>query len=308
LSMHDDLIAEKDVLGLTSYYSILYEINRVMNIISSSDDILESKGLLMLLTRYFKLLGDTGSELTYGANAEFINDEQTQVTIFLKVCNGEEGQFLLAEEAENLLYSIDNIIEKRLPDVKNYYCWGNTIVNLDAAEQVQQDQLQSALLSMILVFLVSTIFFRSFRYGAFSLIPLVTAISFNYIVMSLFHIPLDLTTVLVSNVAIGVGVDDAIHFLLQYKKQYKLLNGDRNAAVQCTYLITGRPIILTTISIVAGFLVLCAGSFKPVVFFGVLVSFSLFAAMFSTLIFLPSLILVFDKLIKRKSKKEFLSK
>ncbi len=118
--------------------------------------------------------------------------------------------------------------------------------------------------------------------------------------MVILKIPLDITTMMVSSVAIGVGVDDAIHYLLQFKRQM-LMGGSIKDVLHSCGRISGRPIALTTASIVCGLMVLTLASFKGIAYFGALVSFTLTFTMIGTLIILPSIlsILVKMKLIKR---------
>ena len=106
---------------------------------------------------------------------------------------------------------------------------------------------------------------------------------------------------LVSCVTIGVGVDNAIHFLIQYRKQLKAFPDDLSKVISFTLRITGRPILLTTVSIVGGLLILTLASFRPIIYFGLLVSFSLFATAIGTLIILPAILtLMHDLLAKNK--------
>jgi len=294
--LQDAISQDVNVLNLTSYYTLLTQINGVM---TGQEEFPKKKGLILLFSRYFKLLGDSGKDLTFGAQADFVNDDYSQITIFIKGYDGEAGKILVSDKAGVFIDSMEALVNEFVSEIDEVYLWGNIVINYDGAVQIQQDQLFSAFLSMVLIFIVSSIFFRSIRLGSFSIIPLIFAIAFNYIVMVIFKIPLDVTTVLVSNVAIGVGVDDAIHFLLQYQKQFVIAKQDCRTAVRNTFQITGRPIVLTTISIVSGFIILCFASFKPIVFFGILVSISLFAAMFSTLVFLPAFIIVVNKVSSR---------
>ncbi len=106
---------------------------------------------------------------------------------------------------------------------------------------------------------------------------------------------------MVTGVAIGVGVDDAIHYLLQFRKQLPLGGTMEDVLIRCGR-ISGRPIALTTISIVGGLSVLTLASFKGIMYFGVLVSLTLTFAMVGTLIILPAIltILVRLKIIKRE--------
>jgi predicted RND superfamily exporter protein len=95
---------------------------------------------------------------------------------------------------------------------------------------------------------------------------------------------------MVSSVAVGMGVDDAIHFILSYRRRRALVPGDARRAVAVTLVATGRPIFLTSLSIVAGLAVLALASFRPIVYFGVLVVFTLAATCASTLVVLPALL------------------
>jgi hypothetical protein len=143
-----------------------------------------------------------------------------------------------------------------------------------------------------LVLGITTVAFRSVRFGFLATVPLFMGIMLNFVFMGILGIPLDLTTIMVSAVAIGVGVDDAIHFLLYYRKHLKEHGGDRQKAVKQTLAVTGRPILLTTMSIVGGLLVLSLASFRPIVYFGILVVVTLSAACASTLIVLPAILSV----------------
>jgi predicted RND superfamily exporter protein len=91
-----------------------------------------------------------------------------------------------------------------------------------------------------------------------------------------------------------VGVDDAIHFLIQFRKQWEKERAketqDIRAAVTTTMNITGRPIVLTTLAIDGGMLILGFGLFKPIVYFGLLVIITLSAACLGTVLVLPAVL------------------
>ena len=132
-----------------------------------------------------------------------------------------------------------------------------------------------------------------------SLFPLVTGVMINFVAMAVFNIPLDMTTIMVSSVAIGVGVDNSLHLLIQYRRQRKLYPHD--TALIHTLTITGRPILLTTASIVGGVLVLAFASFRPILYFGVLVSLTLFATAVGSLVVLPVVLSLYQRLLGRAS-------
>jgi hypothetical protein len=290
VSLQDAINENGNIMSMLSFYTILEQINRVM---FKREEIPEQQGLIMLLSRYFKLMGD--NDITYGADAEFVNTDYSQVTFFLKVFDGATGKVIADKDIYNLIEDLKKLVNEEMPEIEADYIWGNTVLFYEAGAQIQKDQLFSTSIAMIMIVIISLIFFRSLVLGILTLIPLIFALALNYILMVVLNIPLDVTTILVSNVAIGVGVDDAIHFILQYRIQQEFQK-DYKKAISSTFQITGRPIVLTTVSIVAGFSMLLFASFKPIVYFGLLVSISLTAAMISTLLFLPAFLVVYNKL------------
>ncbi|MBI9101599.1 MAG: MMPL family transporter [Spirochaetales bacterium] len=289
--LEQELLTVKNVAGSTSFASILKNINGVM---TGKSEIPEGRGLIRLLSRYFSLLGE--HNLTYSANAEFITDDSSTATIFLKVYNMDTGRYIADKEIENLIMTIERVTSRFYGNDIETYTWGTVVLLYEGGQNIQSEQLRASLLSILFVLVLAWIVFRKFSHGILAIIPLFFAIFFNFILMVLFGIPLDITTILVSNVAIGVGVDDALHFLLQYRKQRKNKELPYEVAVQNTLKITGRPIILTTLTIVAGFLMLMLGSFKPVIYFGILVSISLTAAMIATILYIPAFIILYNRI------------
>jgi predicted RND superfamily exporter protein len=168
--------------------------------------------------------------------------------------------------------------------------WGMGLQYLSLADLLRRNLAKALVLSILFVLSIAAAAFRSLRFGLLTIVPLITGVMLNFVLMALLGIPLDMTTIMVSSVAVGVGVDDAIHFLLHYRRHLSKPGYDGRKALSETLVVTGRPILLTTISIVAGLLVLSVSGFRPIVYFGVLVVFTLSAACASTLIVLPALL------------------
>jgi hypothetical protein len=152
------------------------------------------------------------------------------------------------------------------------------------------NQLSSILLSAVLVFLVSALVLRSVRYGLAVLAPLAVGIMLNFILMAVFSIPLDAVTITFASIAIGIGVDNAIHFTIQYRRQREIWPGEPEKVIEHTLRVAGRPMVLTTLSIMCALLVFVFSAFRPIVYFGVLVSLSLATTTAGALILLPSLL------------------
>jgi len=292
--LEEIILTHENVAKISSFSEVIGDLNSIM---SGENTIPESRGLMLLMAKYFKALSGT---VESGLSTNMINDDFSRINITIMFYNNEANAFLAEEGLKELISFIETNTESILPGELSFDLWGFDFEYLDLADNVNRDQLLSTTISIVLVFLISTIFFKSLVYGLVTLIPLLSGIMLNFIFMVLFKIPLDITTMMVSSVAIGVGVDDAIHYLLQFKRQLRLGGTTREVLHSCGR-ISGRPIALTTASIVCGLLVLTLASFKGIVYFGALVSFTLTFTMVGTLIILPAILalLLRFKLIKR---------
>ena len=254
------------------------------NVMFGKREIPKSKGLIRLLSRYLKLVSGIGLD------AQIISEDYNSINIFLRVYDAEHLHYITETDIRELNMTVSELVKEYMPAEVEWTTWGDTVLFLSTSQIMNREQIVSTVLSLFMVFVITAVIFRSLKFGFVSLVPLLTGIMSYYITMALLGIPMDMTTMMVTNIAIGVGVDDSIHFLLQFRRQMSLEKGDVKRAFTQTFSITGRPIVLTTLSIMAGLLVLCFASFKPIVYFGLLVSVSLFAAMIGTLVFLPVMI------------------
>jgi predicted RND superfamily exporter protein len=110
--------------------------------------------------------------------------------------------------------------------------------------------------------------------------------------MGYLGINLDVATIMIASVAIGISVDDTIHFLYRFKSEFKK-DRDHYLAIQRTFSGVGRALIFTTVVATCGFLIFCLSSFKPIQYFGLLTGISMISALAANLFILPSCILLF---------------
>lgn len=155
-------------------------------------------------------------------------------------------------------------------------------------------QISSLLLSVGIVILLVALMFRSLRAGLIGAVPIALTAIVNFGVMGLLGIPLSTTTALISSIAVGIGVDYAIHFIDRYRLYTRKLEPLEAAARTMHH--TGRAILMNAVVVIAGFLVLLASVFPPNRSLGALVSFSMFTS------FLGTVTLMFLILAKRTAK------
>ncbi|MBB6480226.1 efflux RND transporter permease subunit [Spirochaeta isovalerica] len=292
-NLEETLKGYDNIMNISSFPSVIKDLNRMM---SDSYAIPEKRGLILLLSKYFKVLNQATET---GISSNMVNNDFTRINLTIMIFNHENQRFLSESGLRSLVNSINREAVEALGSDMTFDLWGSDLEYLQLAETVSTDQMKSTVISIIMVLLIAAFFFRSLLYGVLTLIPLLSGIMLNFTFMVFTGIPLDVTTMMVTSVAIGVGVDDAIHYLLQFRKQLRLGGTIDEVLVRCGK-ISGRPIALTTISIVGGLMVLALASFKGILYFGVLVSFTLTCAMIGTLIILPSILslLVSLKVIK----------
>ena len=123
--------------------------------------------------------------------------------------------------------------------------------------------------------------FRNISLGFIGAIPIVITAVISFGVMGLFNIPLSTTTALVSSIAIGIGIDYAVHFIERYKI-HALESGDKALTIRATMHHSGRAIIFNAIVVIAGFLVLLFSVFPPNRSLGALVSLNMFTSFLGT--------------------------
>jgi hypothetical protein len=164
---------------------------------------------------------------------------------------------------------------------------------------ILEGQIISIAISLVLVLILLTIMFRSFKAGLIGSIPIIITATFSFGVMGLLNIPLSTTTALLSSIAIGIGIDYAIHFMQYYKVNTKE-SGDKLSGLYATMNQTGKAILFNAIVVIAGFMVLLFSVFPPNRKLGALVSMNMFTSLVGTLTIMMVLVYSYNVFIKKK--------
>jgi hydrophobe/amphiphile efflux-3 (HAE3) family protein len=160
-----------------------------------------------------------------------------------------------------------------------------------------KSQFSSLLIALVLVVLIVGMIFRSFSKGVYATIPIIATILVLFGFMGFTGIPLDIATVLVGSIALGIGIDYSIHFISGFNSHLKE-NGDAEKAIEKTLLTSGKAIIINVSSVAAGFLVLLFSQIVPLQNFGLLVAISMFGSGLGSLTLLPVILILANR--KRK--------
>ncbi len=169
---------------------------------------------------------------------------------------------------------------------------GDLAVIARQAEGLINDQVMSMCVAAVIITLIMMVQLGSWVLGLVCLIPNIPPVAAVFGIMGWFGISLDSVTVFSATVAVGLAVDNTIHYLTQLKRETSL-NPDQEteACVGTAYRLTAKQIVSWSVVIMLGFLALVVSPFRPVTFFGILGCCSISLGLFGDLIFVQSLIL-----------------
>jgi hypothetical protein len=157
----------------------------------------------------------------------------------------------------------------------------------------------SLMLAIIIIALIMSFLFKSVKMVLVSLLPNLLPLVFTSALMGYFGIAIKPSTILVFSIAFGISIDDTIHFLAKYRQELKTKN--ISSAVETSIKETGVSMIYTSIILFFGFSIFSASEFGGTQALGILISLTLFVAMLTNLILLPSLLLTLEKMVITKN-------
>ncbi len=183
---------------------------------------------------------------------------------------------------------ITRYLDGLLPPTVKRDLTGFSVVVSASSDLITRGQVKSLGLTMAVVFAIMFALFLSVRVGLIAIMPNLFPILVNLGVMGWFGIELSMFTSLIASIAIGLAVDDTIHYLVRYNREFKSDLDDERALAATLHHI-GRPIVYTTATISTGFAILTFSSFQPTAVFGLLMVVTLVSALAGDLLLLPIL-------------------
>ena len=163
---------------------------------------------------------------------------------------------------------------------------------LQSLFQSQIMTLGAVFVGIMLMFLA---LFRSVKISLIAILPNFLAAGTVLGGMGIFAIPLDMMTITIAAITVGIGVDHAIHYITRFKREFAV-DGDYIAAMHRAHASIGRALFYTAITIIVGFSILALSNFIPSIYFGLLTGLAMTAALLGSMTLLPKLILVIKPL------------
>jgi len=168
---------------------------------------------------------------------------------------------------------------------------GRALKDVNTIDAIVKGQVYSLALATAIICFIMFLALRSFSIGILSIIPNLFPIMLNFGIMGAMGIPLDTGTALIAAVAIGIAVDDTIHFLSEYRSK----RGQGTSipmAVRSVMFLKGRAIISSSVILCIGFGVVILSSFRPTMNFGMLTAIIMITALIGDIVFLPAIIML----------------
>ncbi len=166
---------------------------------------------------------------------------------------------------------------------------GNAILLSRSADGIARSQPQTVCLAALAIFVLVAVSFRSLRLGSVAMVPNLVPVVIFFGALGLGAAPLSLPTSLIGSVALGIAVDDTVHFLVRYGRERRRGLAPEEAALLCARR-AGRAIAITSFMLMAGFLVVGLSSFATLRQFGILSAATMGVCLLTDLVLLPALL------------------
>ena len=217
----------------------------------------------------------------------YISIKDNEARINLRIIDSQEGL-----KRKDLIKKINYDLKNKIGlDEKSFKLSGVLILFNNLLQSLFKSQILTLGLVMIGIFIMFIILFRNVKLSLIGVVPNFIAAFFILGIIGLLNIPLDMMTITIAAITIGIAVDNSIHYIYRFKEEFSKINDYKKTLILC-HSTVGMAILNTSITIIFGFSILILSNFIPTIYFGIFTGLAMLLAMISVLTLLPSLILV----------------
>jgi predicted RND superfamily exporter protein len=217
----------------------------------------------------------------------YISIKDNEARISLRIIDSQDGL-----RRNDLINQINYDLENKLKLNKDEFKLAGVLILFNnLLQSLFKSQILTLGLVMIGIFSMFMILFRNIKLSLIGVVPNFIAAFFILGIIGLLGIPLDMMTITIAAITIGIAVDNSIHYIYRFKEEF-LKNKDYNQSLKICHSTVGVAILNTSITIVFGFSILVLSKFIPTIYFGIFTGIAMLLAMISVLTLLPSLILI----------------
>ncbi len=217
----------------------------------------------------------------------YISIKDNEARISLRVKDSQEGL-----RRNDLIKQINFDLKNKLKlKESEFKLAGVLILFNNLLQSLFKSQILTLGFVMVGIFIMFLILFRNIKLSLIGVVPNFIAAFFILGIIGLLEIPLDMMTITIAAITIGIAVDNSIHYIYRFKEEFSQIK-DYNETIKLCHSTVGVAILNTSITIVFGFSILIFSNFIPTIYFGVFTGIAMLLAMISVLTLLPVLILL----------------
>ena len=215
-----------------------------------------------------------------------IKDSEARISLRIKDSKKDLKRNELIKKIE---YDLENKLGLKKEEFK---LAGVLILFNNLLQSLFKSQILTLGFVMIGIFIMFCILFKNIKLSLIGVVPNFLAAFFILGIIGLLNIPLDMMTITIAAITIGIAVDNSIHYIYRFKEEFKKLKNYEKTISYC-HSTVGIAIVNTSITIVFGFAILVLSNFIPTIYFGFFTGLAMLLAMISVLTLLPSLLIIF---------------
>ena len=285
--VHSYLYALKDTGDVRSFASIL-DTGKILNK-GKALDAVEIALLYKKLPQHYKDV----------IVSPYVNIAHNQVRFSTRIKDSNEGL-----RRNELLQKINTDLAAFLnPKVVTYRLSNLMVMYNNMLQSLFSSQISTLSFLLLILFVMFLLLFRSIKLTLITLVVNIIPISIIFGFMGWLSIPLDIMTITIAAIAMGIGVDNTIHYIYRFKEEYHKKN-DYPTVMQRTNESIGYAMVYTSITVIIGFSILTLSNLVPTIYFGLLTMLVMAAALVSNLVLLPKLLLLIKPLPKNATIKK----
>jgi len=217
----------------------------------------------------------------------YVSIKDNEARINLRIIDSQKNL-----RRNDLIKKINHDLRNKLGLNENEYKLAGVLILFNnLLQSLFKSQILTLGLVMIGIFTMFVVLFKNIKLSLIGVVPNFIAAFFILGIIGLLRIPLDMMTITIAAITIGIAVDNSIHYIYRFKEEFNVSN-DYQKTLKICHSTVGKAILNTSITIIFGFSILVLSKFIPTIYFGIFTGLAMLLAMISVLTLLPSLILL----------------
>jgi predicted RND superfamily exporter protein len=277
-----------NIVNVHQYLETLPEIGKVLSfysVLQLGEKINDNKklGPLEMAILYSKLPEDIKKSIV----TPYVSIENNEARISLRIIDSNPNL-----NRKELLIKIQKDLEEKLKLNKDEFkITGILVIFNNLLQSLFDSQIKTLGITFAGIFILLLILFKSLSWSIVAAIPNFTAALFILGSLGLFNIPLDMMTITIASITVGIAIDNSIHYIYRFREEYKL-NKNYKKTIEICHKSVGKAIVNASLTIVFGFSILIFSNFIPSIYFGIFTGLAMLTAMTLVLTLMPQLIAI----------------